>query len=164
MSRTPKTFRILGIDPGSRATGYGIIDQSGNRTIFISCGVIRPNLKKTFSSRLLEIHSGISEVIETFSPDRVAIEDVFVSINPGSALKLGHARGVLLLAAMQHHLEIHEYSARKVKQAVVGYGQASKEQIQQVIRVLLNLSATPSQDAADGLAIALCCANHVVFS
>ncbi len=164
MNRTPKTLRILGIDPGSRATGYGIIDQSGNRMIFISCGVIRPDLKKTFSSRLLEIHSGISEVIETFSPDRVAIEDVFVSINPGSALKLGHARGVLMLAAMQHHLEIHEYSARKVKQAVVGYGQASKEQIQQVVRVLLNLSATPSQDAADGLAIALCCANHVVFS
>jgi len=157
-------LRIIGVDPGSRATGYGVIEQTGRRLVFVSCGVIRPDLKKTFASRLLEIHSGMCEVIETFRPDRMAIEDVFVSINPGSALKLGHARGVLLLAAMQHDLELHEYSARKVKQAVVGYGQASKGQIQQVVRVLLNLSATPSQDAADGLAIALCCANHVAFS
>ncbi|MFC1513088.1 crossover junction endodeoxyribonuclease RuvC [Thermodesulfobacteriota bacterium] len=153
-------MRILGIDPGSRITGYGVIDKVGDTLRFVSCGAIKVNTKASFPARLQEIYLGISEVIETLQPDVAAVEDIFVAINPRSALKLGHARGVLILAAMEHGLPVHEYAARVVKQAVAGYGQASKAQVQQMVRALLNLSGPPSEDAADGLAAALCHANH----
>ncbi len=153
-------FRILGLDPGSRATGYGVIEKRGNQLEFISCGVIRTSQGSPFPQRMLEIYDGITEVIVTHQPARAAVEDIFTAVNPRSALKLGHARGVLLLALMQHGLSIHEYSPRVVKQAVAGYGQATKAQVQQMVRVLLQLSATPSHDAADALAVALCYANH----
>lgn len=153
-------MRILGIDPGSHCTGYGIIDQTGFVVSFITCGVIRVKKKAVLADRLLEIHEGISEVIEANSLDIAAIENVFMARNPSSALKLGQARGVLMLAARQHRLPLYEYSAKEVKQAVVGYGQADKAQIQQAVRALLSLSACPSQDAADALAVAMCCANH----
>jgi len=161
MNNKPVT-RILGIDPGSRVTGYGVIDCRGNQSVFISCGVVKPG-QKNFAGRLTEIHNTVGEIIETFKPDRFAIEDVFVSVNPQSALKLGHARGVLLLAAVQHDLEIYEYTPRVVKQAVAGYGNATKAQIQQAVRALLNLSACPSQDAADALAVSLCCSNYLDY-
>lgn len=153
-------IRILGIDPGSQATGYGVIEKDGSRLTFVACGVIRTSARQTFPERLKEIHAGICEVIEKYRPDRAAVEEVFVSVNPRSALKLGHARGVVILAVMQHDLALHEYSTRIVKQGVVGYGQATKAQVQHMVRVLLNLSATPSHDAADALAIALFHANH----
>lgn len=154
------TVRILGIDPGSRATGYGVIDSQGHGLTFVSCGVIRTSEKKPFPERLEEIYNGICEVIDTHKPQLVGVEDIFTAINPRSALKLGHARGVLILAARQHGLLLEEYSPTVVKQAVAGYGQAPKEQVQQMVRVLLKLVASPSQDAADALAVAICRASH----
>ncbi|OGR00115.1 MAG: crossover junction endodeoxyribonuclease RuvC [Deltaproteobacteria bacterium RIFOXYD12_FULL_55_16] len=152
--------RILGIDPGSRATGYGVIDRQGQALAFVTCGVIRTSEKQPFPERLAEIYDGIREVIAVYKPQLAGVEDIFTAINPRSALKLGHARGVLLLAIRQHGLLLEEYSPRLVKQAVAGYGQASKEQVQQMVRVLLKLSAAPSHDAADALAVAICRANY----
>lgn len=156
-----QAVRILGIDPGSRATGYGVIDSEGNRLSFVCCGVIRTSEKTPFSHRLKELHDGITEVIVGQRPQLVGVEDIFTAVNPRSALKLGHARGVLLLAVMQQGLPLREFFPRVVKQAVAGYGQAPKEQVQQMVRVLLKLSASPSQDAADALAVAICLANHL---
>jgi len=156
--------RILGIDPGSRATGYGVIEKQGSRLRFLACGVIRVTDRYTFSQRLKIIFDGLCEVIKEHSPEAAAVEDVFVAVNPRSALKLGHARGVAVLAAMNHGLEVHDYTPRMVKQAVVGYGQADKHQMQQMVRVLLNLSSSPSADAADALAVAICHANRSVLN
>lgn len=155
-----ETVRILGIDPGSRATGYGVIDRQGHTLTFVTCGVIRTSEKKPFSERLEEIYEGITEVIGAYKPQLAGVEDIFTAINPRSALKLGHARGVLILAARQHGLLLEEYSPTVVKQAVAGYGKAPKEQVQQMVRVLLKLVASPSQDAADALAVAICRANQ----
>lgn len=158
--KNPDGFRILGLDPGSRATGYGIIEKAGDNVEFVTCGVIRTSPKAVLADRLMEIYDGVSEVIVKHDPTRAAVEDIFVAVNPRSALKLGHARGVIILAAMQHGLSIHEYSPRVIKQAVAGYGQAAKAQVQHMVRILLRLSSTPSHDAADALAVALCYANH----
>lgn len=155
-----KTLRILGVDPGSRATGYGVIDKEGGRLHFVTCGVIRTPNKCTMAERLLIIHDGICEVIEKERPEVAAIEDVFVAINPRSALKLGQARGVAVLAAIRNSLAVHDYTPLMVKQAVVGYGKADKAQVQQMVRVLLKLASLPSQDAADALAVAICHANR----
>jgi len=122
----------------------------------VVCGVIKAPARLPFSERLKIIYDGVCEVIAKQTPDVMAIEDLFVAINPRSALKLGHARGVALLAARQHGLAIHEYSPRLVKQMAVGYGQADKRQVQQMMRVLLKLTALPSQDAADALAVSVC--------
>lgn len=159
-----KSVRILGIDPGSRITGYGIIDHHAFQVSFVTCGVIKSTTTLPMAQRLKEIHQGICSVIADYEPQHAAIENVFVAKNPSSALKLGQARGVLLLAASLYNIPIDEFSAKAVKQAVVGYGQAGKEQIQQAVRALLKLSATPSIDAADGLAVAMCCANHLAVS
>lgn len=152
--------RILGIDPGTNATGYGVIEKAGSGIVYVSCGVIRPSSRMPLPKRLVAIYDGICEVIEKHKPAQAAVEDVFVSKNPRSALKLGQARGVLLLAALQRGLPVQEYAPRAVKQAVTGYGQASKAQVQQMVRALLRLSANPSKDAADALAVAICYANH----
>ncbi|OIP44760.1 MAG: crossover junction endodeoxyribonuclease RuvC [Deltaproteobacteria bacterium CG_4_10_14_3_um_filter_60_8] len=153
-------FRILGIDPGSRATGYGVIDKNGHSLTFVACGVIRATPRASLPARLREIYDGVSEVIVTHQPAKAAVENVFVSVNAMSALKLGHARGVILLALIQQGLEVREYSPRLIKQTVAGYGQAAKAQVQHMVRAMLSLSATPSQDAADALAVALCFASH----
>lgn len=158
----PDKYRILGVDPGSRATGYGVIEKDGNRLHFIACGVIRAtNRSMTFPERLKTIHDGLCEVIKAQDPVVAAVEDVFVAVNPRSALKLGHARGVAILAAMQHGLAVHDYTPRMIKQAVVGYGNAEKVQVQQMVRILLRLSVSPSNDAADALAVAICHANQL---
>jgi len=159
MSRLER-LRILGVDPGSRATGYGVIEAVGGRLGFVCCGVIRTGDQECFADRLKIIHDGICEVIEKQAPEVAAVEDIFVAINPRAALKLGQARGVAVLAALRHGLKVHDYTALKVKEAVVGYGQADKSQVQRMVRVLLRLSASPSQDAADALAVAICHANH----
>ena len=122
--------------------------------------MIRTSPAKSFPERLQEIHLGLTEVIATHRPTRAAVEDIFTAVNPRSALKLGHARGVIILAAMQHGLPIAEFTPRVVKQAVAGYGQAPKEQVQQMVRALLHLAASPTEDAADALAVAICLANH----
>ncbi len=155
--------RILGIDPGSRITGYGIIDSIPGKVSFVSCGVIKTTQKYPLANRLNEIFEGINEVIQIHDPEVAAVEEVFMASNPNSALKLGQARGAAVVAAMQNGLGVHDYSAKKVKRAVVGYGQAEKGQVQRMIRMLLNLSATPSNDAADALAVAICHANHQII-
>ena len=152
--------RIIGIDPGSRITGYGIIDTDHSQLHFVACGVVKTTTAYPFSHRLNEIFEGINEVVHVHGPAVAAVEDVFLAMNPRSALKLGHARGAAVVAAMQNGLAVFDYSARAVKQAVVGYGQADKKQVQHMVRVLLGLSASPSSDAADALAVAICHANQ----
>jgi crossover junction endodeoxyribonuclease RuvC len=158
-----ESLRILGIDPGSRATGYGVITKKANRIYYVACGVIRLGDKYAFSDRLKIIFDGLCEVIETHKPTVAAVEDVFVAANPRTALKLGHARGVAVMAALHNGLKVYDYTPRLVKQAVVGYGNADKNQVQQMVRVLLQLSASPSADAADALAVAMCHANQTII-
>ncbi len=152
--------RILGIDPGSRVTGYGIVDSDRGRAFFVACGVIKTNPERSFSHRINEIFDGINQVIQVHNPSVAAVEDVFVAQNPRSALKLGQARGAAVVAAMQNGLRVCDYSPKMVKQSVVGYGQAAKAQVQHMMKVLLNLPDEPSSDAADALAVALCHANQ----
>ena len=155
--------RILGIDPGSRATGYGVIAKKANKLYYVACGIIRPGDKCTFNERLKIIFDGLCEVIESHKPVVAAVEDVFVAANPRTALKLGHARGAAVLAAMQNGLAVYDYTPRMVKQSVVGYGNAEKQQVQQMVRVLLHLSAPPGADAADALAVAMCHASQTII-
>lgn len=152
--------RILGIDPGSRITGYGIVASDRGQTTFVSCGVIKTTPGLPFSHRLNQIFDGINEVVQVHQPSVAAVEDVFLATNPRSALKLGQARGAAVVAAMQNGLPVYDYSPKLVKQGVAGYGQASKEQVQHMVRVLLGLTGSPSSDAADALAVAICHANQ----
>ena len=147
--------RILGIDPGSRAAGYGVVDTDGQRSRAVHYGVIRVPADLSLGQRLSLLHTALVKVVEEYSPDEAAIEEVFVAKNVRSALVLGHARGVLLLAAATQ-CEVHEYTARAVKKAVAGYGQADKQQVGHMVKMLLGLPKVPPQDAADALAIALC--------
>ena len=148
-------MRILGVDPGSRVTGYGLIDENRGLITYVSSGCIKTE-GNVFSSRLAEIYRGIESLIDEFSPSEVAIEDIFVARNPQSALKLGQARGAAIAAVVAREMPVAEYAARRVKKAVVGTGRATKEQVQQMVKTLLALSAIPSADAADALAVALC--------
>jgi crossover junction endodeoxyribonuclease RuvC len=153
------TTRILGIDPGSRITGYGIIEVCGNRSTYIDSGCIRTTTTKqqiSLASRLKVIFTGITTLLETHHPDEVAIEQVFLSKNADSALKLGQARGVAMVAAALKDYAVAEYSALQIKQAVVGKGRADKTQVQHMVTALLKLNNTPQADAADALAVALC--------
>ncbi len=152
--------RILGIDPGSRITGYGVIDAERNGLSFVACGVIKTTTDYPFSFRLNEIFEGINEVIQVHNPVIGAVEDVFLATNPRSALKLGHARGAAVVAAMQNGLTVYDYSPRAVKQAVAGYGQAEKPQVLHMVKALLSLNGSPSPDATDALAVAICHANQ----
>ena len=156
--------RVLGIDPGSRITGYGFVDcVEGQRSappIYVASGCVRPKAK-AFPERLAEIYRGVSQLIVLYEPQMLSIEEVFMARNPQSALKLGQARGVAIAAAVAHDLPVAEYAARRVKQVVVGTGGASKTQVQHMVRVLLKLPAAPPEDAADALAIAICHVNTV---
>jgi crossover junction endodeoxyribonuclease RuvC len=149
---------ILGIDPGSRVTGYGLINSVGNRLEYIDCGCITTRAE-SLPERLKKIHNGLREVIRQSSPQQAAIEEVFMGKNAASALKLGQARGAAMTACLTHDLPIEEYSARKVKQAVVGAGAAEKAQVQHMVKALLNINDTIAEDAADALAVAICHAN-----
>ena len=148
-------MRILGIDPGSRFTGIGIIEVDGDRVTSVHHGVIKTGGGE-FPQRLGIIFSELLELIAEYAPDEVAIENVFVSKNAGSALKLGQARGAAICAAISRDLPVAEYSPRSVKQAIVGKGGADKVQVQHMITLLLQLEEKPSEDAADALAVALC--------
>ena len=151
-------YRILGIDPGSRITGYGVLEVDGRDVRYLASGCIRP-AGGSFVERLADIYRGVEEIIAVQQPAELAIEEVFLARNPASALKLGQARGVAIAAAVAQDLAVHEYAARKVKQTVVGTGRASKEQVQHMVRVILGLPAAPGTDAADALAIAICHVN-----
>lgn len=146
---------ILGIDPGSNITGYGVINFERQKLQYLASGTIKITAKG-LDQRLQQVFSGIREVIHSHKPAEAAIEQVFFHQNPNTALKLGHARGVAMVAASINGLPVAEYSARQIKQAVVGYGAAKKEQVQQMICRLLNLKEPPPEDAADGLAVAIC--------
>ena len=148
--------RILGIDPGSRVTGYGIVDSIGSRNEYVTSGCIRTPSRSELAERLDEIFGGICQIIEEFQPDEMAIEQIFVARSAESALKLGHARGAAIVATVQKGVPVYEYAARKIKQAVVGTGAASKHQVQHMVKVLLELPGNPQADAADALATALC--------
>lgn len=146
---------ILGIDPGSRVTGYGVIETRGSIQTYVASGCIRTK-EEALAHRLEEIFSGITEIIQTFNPDEFAIEKVFMARSADSALKLGQARGVAIVVGAISKLPIFEYEARKIKQAVVGTGAAKKEQVQHMVQTLLKLPGKPQADAADALAIAIC--------
>jgi crossover junction endodeoxyribonuclease RuvC len=148
---------IFGIDPGSERTGYGCIDTDGRRHRLIACGTISAPADTPFAERLHAIHSGLVALLATHRPDCVAIENIFHARNVRSALKLGHARGVALLAASAAGIAIVEYTPAEVKRAVVGFGRAEKPQVAQMVKLLLGLDAPPSpHDAADAVAIAIC--------
>jgi len=149
--------RILGIDPGSRITGYGVIDARA-KLGYVASGCIRTG-NGSFAERLGVIYRSICELIEEHQPQALAIEEVFLARNVDSALKLGQARGVAIAAGVAHGLSVHEYAATKVKRAVVGTGRAGKDQVQHMVRMLLDLPASPQADAADALAIAICHVN-----
>lgn len=146
---------ILGIDPGSRKCGYGLVNAVGAELQYVACGVIRVETL-TFPDRLQAIFSNLCDIIEEYSPQVAALEEVFVGKSMSSALKLGQARGVAMVACTSHRLEVHEYAARRVKQALVGTGVADKSQMQHMIRNVLKLSALPKEDAADALSVAVC--------
>jgi len=152
-------MRILGIDPGTRITGYGIIDVEGNRLCHVDNGIIKTRSSDDLPLRLKAIYDGLTAVIKGYAPAAVAIEQVFLAKNPRAALTLGHARGTAVLSAVNLDREVHEYSALQVKSAVVGYGHAGKQQVQQMVKVLLNLPEVAQEDAADALAVAICHAN-----
>lgn len=147
--------RILGVDPGSRITGYGVIELEGRRQNYIASGCVRTR-EGSLPERLKEIFDGLVEITRLYSPDEIAIERVFMHRNADSALKLGQARGAAICACNLHSLSVSEYSPREIKQAVVGRGGASKEQVQHMIRSILSLNDSPQADAADALAVALC--------
>jgi crossover junction endodeoxyribonuclease RuvC len=147
---------ILGVDPGSIVTGWGLVELEGNQLRHIASGVIGTSAALCQADRLLQIHRGIEEIIKHYSPRALSLEKVFLSHNAQSALKLGQARGMAMLAAAQHQIEVSEYSATEIKVAVAGYGRASKEQIQRMVSALLGLRISLSADAADALAAAIC--------
>ncbi|MEO9274232.1 crossover junction endodeoxyribonuclease RuvC [Marinomonas sp. 5E14-1] len=151
-------IRILAIDPGSRITGFGILDVVNGKTVYVNSGCIRlPD--EALSVRLKHIFNNVSALLDEYKPNEFAIEEVFLAKNANSALKLGQARGAAIVAASIRELDVHEYAARRVKQSVVGNGNANKEQVQLMVQMLLQLSSKPQADAADALAIALCHAN-----
>jgi crossover junction endodeoxyribonuclease RuvC len=148
--------RVLGIDPGSRITGYGLVEQAGSRLVHVDNGAIFTDSAADFPGRLKQIFDGLSRVIAEFQPDQVAIENIFFSTNAQSALKLGQARGAAIVAAVHAGLPVAEYSALQVKQAVVGRGKAEKGQVQKMLKALLGLPETAQADASDALAVAVC--------
>jgi len=152
-------LRVLGLDPGSRVTGYGLVEITAARVCHVASGCIRP-AAADLPARLAEIHRQIAALLAEYSPAEVAIERVFVHVNPDSALKLGHARGVALAAVAAAGLAVHEYAPRAVKQTVTSHGGAEKAQVQHMVKALLGVEGRLGADAADALAIALCHAQH----
>lgn len=149
---------VMGVDPGSRKTGFGLVNVVGSRTEYVTSGVIRiPDI--AFPERLKLIFDSVTQLIEQYCPQEFAIEQVFMAKSAGSALKLGQARGAAIVAAVNQNLPVAEYEARKVKQAITGTGAADKLQVQHMVKNLLKLPACPQEDAADALAIALCHVN-----
>jgi len=152
--------RILGIDPGLRRTGWGVIESEGNRLVFIGCGSVEPPEKLPLAERLLAIHQGLARVLAEFEPDEAAVEQTFVNKDGVATLKLGQARGVAMLAPAMLGLSVAEYAPNQVKKTVVGAGHADKAQIQMMLKILLPKAEPKSADAADALAIAITHAHH----
>jgi crossover junction endodeoxyribonuclease RuvC len=154
-------MRILGIDPGSETTGWGVIEEDGRRYRLVECGTVRASTAQTFPARLVRIATALEEIIGQYRPDACAIEDGFLATNVKVTLKLGQVRGVAMLVAERAAVPIHEYSPRLVKQTVVGHGNAEKFQVQQMVKTLLALTDVPEpHDVADALAVAICHFHH----
>ncbi len=153
-------IRILGLDPGLRKMGWGVIVSEGTKLSFVACGCVESDEKRSLAERLKQLHDGIAGVIAEFRPDEAAVEETFVNRDPQSALKLGQARGIALVVPALAGLNVAEYAANLVKKTVVGVGHADKKQVQAMIRVLLPRAETKSADAADALAVAICHAQH----
>jgi len=147
---------VLGVDPGSRVTGYGFVEKQMNRLTCLHAGVVAVPAEVPFYERIHRIFRSMGELMDQYRPDEMAIEDVFFAKNVKSSLKIGHARGAVLIAAAERGLRISEYSPLEIKKAVVGYGQASKEQVRAMVQRILRLSGAPSLDASDALATAIC--------
>jgi len=150
-----RTVRVIGIDPGSVITGFGVVDSNGARSVYVAHGHIRVK-GNTFPEKLGHIHTALTQVVDQWQPEQVAIEQVFISNNPMSALKLGQARGAALTAVVTQGLPVSEYAARTIKQVVTGSGSSDKQQVQVMVKSLLGLNRPVQVDAGDGLAIALC--------
>jgi crossover junction endodeoxyribonuclease RuvC len=160
-SLTTFPMRVLGIDPGSETLGWGVVEGSGLKYALVDFGTVRSTAKQAFSKRLLKVYQGVAEVIDKYLPEVLAVEDTFYAVNVGVALKLGQVRGAMLLLAEQRGLAIAEYSPRLIKQTVVGYGAAEKQQVQEMVKILLGLKTVPTpHDASDALAIAICHFHH----
>ncbi|CAN5368496.1 crossover junction endodeoxyribonuclease RuvC [soil metagenome] len=154
-------MRVLGIDPGSETLGWGVVDGSGSKYALVDFGTVKSNPKQQFSKRLLNIYNGVAEILDQHSPDVLSVEDTFYAVNVGVAMKLGQVRGTMLLLGEQYGIEIAEYAPRLVKQTVVGYGNAEKQQVQEMVKLLLRMKTVPTPyDAADALAIAICHFHH----
>ncbi len=158
MARQP--IRILGIDPGLRRTGWGLIESDGNRLIHVACGSVATSERAELAMRLVAIHDGLIAVIEKFGPHEAAVENTFVNSNAAATLKLGQARGIAMLVPARLGLTVAEYAPNLVKKSIVGSGHAEKAQIRMMIGVLLPQAQPQSEDAADALAIAICHAHH----
>src|ERR671939_1858988 len=158
-------MKVLGIDPGSETTGWGVVDGDARRYKLVEFGTVKASARERFAARLLKISDGVERLIEKFSPEVCAVEEAFFAVNAKTALKLGQVRGVVLLAAERAGVEIAEYAPRLIKQTVVGYGAAEKHQVQEMVRVLLRLKETPQpHDAADALALAICHLHHAALA
>lgn len=154
-------MKVLGIDPGSETLGWGVVEGSGLKYSLVDYGTVKSSPKDAFSKRLLKIHDGVQAVISKFQPDVLSVEEAFYATNVKVALKLGQVRGVVLLLGEKNSLEISEFAPRLIKQTVVGYGNAEKHQVQEMVRLLLRMQAVPQpHDAADALAIAICHFHH----
>jgi crossover junction endodeoxyribonuclease RuvC len=153
-------MRLLGLDPGLQHTGWGVIEADGSRLSFVACGTVDSTATRPLAERLVELHDGLRAVIDEWEPVEAAVEETFVNKNPTSTLKLGLARGVVLLTPALFGLKVAEYPANLVKKSVVGAGHAAKEQVQMMVRVLLPASSAGTPDAADALAVAICHAHH----
>lgn len=154
-------MRVLGVDPGSRITGYGIIDKEGNRLLHVDNGAIFTDARRDFPMRLQRIYRGLTEIIAQHHPDVMAVENIFFATNVQSALKLGQARGAAIVAGVNAGLPVFEYTALQVKQAVVGHGRADKQQVQKMLKALLNLPEVAQEDASDAMAVAVCHAHSM---
>jgi len=154
---------VLGIDPGSLTTGYGLVEKKDNRLICVAAGKISFPYSLPFNERIHKIFKSLLDVIQTYNPEEMSIEDIFFAKNVKSALKIGHARGAALIAASQGGLKIFEYTPLEIKQSVVGYGRATKEQVRSMVKVILKIDTLYSLDTSDALAIAICHHNWVRF-
>lgn len=158
-------MRVMGIDPGTRVVGYGIVDSRGNRILPVTHGVIRADMSGEYSARLRSIFDGLTHLIHEHRPDEVAIEEAFYGKSPSSALRMGEGRGVAIVAAATEDRPVRQYTPAEVKMAVVGNGRAHKEQVQEMVRLILGLRAAPEpEDAADALAVAICHCNRAQTS
>ena len=154
-------MRVLGIDPGSQTLGWGVVEGSGLKYSLVDYGTVKSSPREKFSKRLLKIYEGVGEIIEKFQPDTISVEEAFYAVNVNVALKLGQVRGVVLVLGEKAGLDIGEYAPRLIKQTVVGYGNAEKHQVQEMVKLLLRMKTVPQpHDAADALAIAICHFHH----